>query len=165
MANDLLFTSESVSEGHSGEIADPIYDTMLDALLREDVRAQGAVETMVKTGMAIIASEVTTTARVDLEDVTHRTMLDIGHNTSDLGFYGRNCAVLNSTPGGGSPRAKGAGDQRPLVSYAANDNESPIYVAHKLMERQAHDRKNRTLPRPEFLARVTAERESDRVRS
>ena len=88
MANDYLFTSESVSEGHPDKIADQVSDAVLDAILREDAGARVAVETMVKTGMAIIAGEVTTSAWVDLEDLTRQTILGIGYNSSEIGFAG-----------------------------------------------------------------------------
>jgi S-adenosylmethionine synthetase len=178
MANDFLFTSESVSEGHPDKIADQISDAVLDAILREDARARVAVETMVKTGMAIIAGEVTTTAWVDLEEITRSTILDIGYNTSDLGFDGRTCAVLNAIGkqapdiaqgvDRGDPRAQGAGDQGLMFGYATNETESlmpaPIYFAHKLVERQAQERKNGTLPwlRPDAKSQITFRYEDNR---
>jgi S-adenosylmethionine synthetase len=178
MANDFLFTSESVSEGHPDKIADQISDAVLDAILREDARARVAVETMVKTGMAIIAGEVTTTAWVDLEELTRRTILDIGYDNSELGFDGRTCAVLNAIGkqapdiaqgvDRSDPRAQGAGDQGLMFGYATNETESlmpaPIYFAHKLVERQAQERKNGTLPwlRPDAKSQITFRYEDNR---
>jgi S-adenosylmethionine synthetase len=178
MANDFLFTSESVSEGHPDKIADQISDAVLDAILREDSRARVAVETMVKTGMAIIAGEVTTSAWVDLEELTRRTILDIGYNSSDLGFDGATCAVLNAigkqTPDiaqgvdRSDPKAQGAGDQGLMFGYATNETDSlmpaPIYFAHKLVERQAQERKNGTLPwlRPDAKSQITFRYEDNR---
>jgi S-adenosylmethionine synthetase len=178
MANDFLFTSESVSEGHPDKIADQISDAVLDAILREDRRARVAVETMVKTGMAIIAGEVTTTAWVDLEELTRRTILDIGYNSSDLGFDGATCAVLNAIGkqapdiaqgvDRSDPRAQGAGDQGLMFGYATNETESlmpaPIHFAHKLVARQAQERKNGTLPwlRPDAKSQITFRYEDNR---
>jgi S-adenosylmethionine synthetase len=171
MANDFLFTSESVSEGHPDKIADQVSDAVLDAILKEDPRARVAVETMVKTGMAIIAGEVTTTAWVDLEELTRRTILEIGYDSSELGFDGATCAVLNAigkqSPNIAQgvdrtdPRSQGAGDQGLMFGYATDETESlmpaPIYYAHKLVERQAIERKNGTLPwlRPDAKSQIT----------
>ena len=96
MSDTYLFTSESVSEGHPDKIADQISDAILDAILEEDTSARVAVETMVKTGMALVAGEVTTSAWVDLEDVVRSTIVDIGYSDSDMGFDGHSCAVLNA---------------------------------------------------------------------
>jgi S-adenosylmethionine synthetase len=171
MAKDFLFTSESVSEGHPDKIADQISDAVLDAILKQDPKARVAVETMVKTGMAIIAGEVTTSAWVDLEELTRRTILDIGYNSSDLGFDGATCAVLNAIGkqapdiaqgvDRGDPRAQGAGDQGLMFGFATNETESlmpaPIHFAHKLVQRQALERKNGTLPwlRPDAKSQIT----------
>jgi S-adenosylmethionine synthetase len=178
MANDFLFTSESVSEGHPDKIADQVSDAVLDAILKQDPRARVAVETMVKTGMAIIAGEVTTSAWVDLEELTRRTILDIGYNSSDLGFDGATCAVLNAIGkqapdiaqgvDRSDPRAQGAGDQGLMFGYATNETESlmpaPIYYAHKLVQRQAIERKNGTLPwlRPDAKSQITFRYEDHR---
>jgi S-adenosylmethionine synthetase len=178
MANDFLFTSESVSEGHPDKIADQISDAVLDAILKEDPRARVAVETMVKTGMAIIAGEVTTSAWVDLEELTRRTILDIGYNSSDLGFDGATCAVLNAIGkqapdiaqgvDRSDPRAQGAGDQGLMFGYATNETETlmpaPIHFAHKLVARQAQERKNGTLPwlRPDAKSQITFRYEDNR---
>jgi S-adenosylmethionine synthetase len=178
MANDFLFTSESVSEGHPDKIADQISDAVLDAMLKQDPKARVAVETMVKTGMAIIAGEVTTSAWVDLEELTRRTILDIGYNSSELGFDGATCAVLNAIGkqapdiaqgvDRSDPRLQGAGDQGLMFGYATNETESlmpaPIHFAHKLVQRQAMERKNGTLPwlRPDAKSQITFRYEDHR---
>src|SRR6056297_1848069 len=178
MANDFLFTSESVSEGHPDKIADQVSDGVLDAILRQDPRARVAVETMVKTGMAIIAGEVTTTAWVDLEDITRQTILGIGYNSSDFGFDGATCAVLNAIGkhapdiaqgvDRSDPAQQGAGEQGLMFGYASNETESlmpaPIHYAHKLVERQALERKNGTLPwlRPDAKSQITFRYEDNR---
>jgi S-adenosylmethionine synthetase len=178
MANDYLFTSESVSEGHPDKIADQISDAVLDAIIEQDPKARVAVETMVKTGMAIIAGEVTTQAWVDLEDLARQTILDIGYNSSKLGFDGATCAVLNAigkqspniTQGVDrtDPRAQGAGDQGLMFGYATNETDSlmpaPIYYAHQLVQRQSEERKNGTLPwlRPDAKSQITFRYEDNR---
>src|SRR5438034_842850 len=131
MANDYLFTSESVSEGHPDKIADQISDVVLDAILAVDARGRVACETLVKTGVVIVAGEVTTSAWVDVEALVRRTVLDIGYNSSDMGFDGASCGVLNLI-GKQSPdiaqgvdrkdeRKQGAGDQGLMFGYATND--------------------------------------------
>ena len=95
MSNGYMFTSESVSEGHPDKIADQISDAVLDAIMREDPTGRVACETMVKTGVVIVAGEVTTSAWIDLEKLVRRTVLDIGYNHSDMGFDGASCAVIN----------------------------------------------------------------------
>ena len=178
MPNDVLFTSESVSEGHPDKIADQVSDAVLDAILTQDPKARVAVETMVKTGMAIIAGEVTTSAWVDLEEITRRTILDIGYNSSDLGFDGATCAVLNAIGkqapdiaqgvDRSDPRLQGAGDQGLMFGYATSETESlmpaPIHFAHKLVERQSIERKNGTLPwlRPDAKSQITFRYEDNR---
>jgi S-adenosylmethionine synthetase len=171
MANDFLFTSESVSEGHPDKIADQISDGVLDAILKQDPNARVAVETLVKTGMAIVAGEVTTTAWADLEDLTRKIILEIGYNSSELGFDGATCAVLNAigkqSPNIAQgvdrpdPRLQGAGDQGLMFGYATNETPTlmpaPIYYAHQLVQRQASERKNGTLPwlRPDAKSQIT----------
>jgi len=95
MANDYLFTSESVSEGHPDKVADQISDAVLDAILREDPRGRVACETLVKTGVVILAGEVTTSGWVDVEALVRKTVLDIGYNSSEMGFDGASCGVIN----------------------------------------------------------------------
>ncbi|MBP6701518.1 MAG: methionine adenosyltransferase, partial [Halioglobus sp.] len=171
MSEYAVFTSESVSEGHPDKMADQISDAVLDAIIKDDPDARVAVETMVKTGMAIVAGEVTTSTYVDLEEVVRRVILDIGYNSSDLGFDGASCAVLNAI-GKQSPdiargvdesenHEQGAGDQGLMFGYATNETDvlmpAPIYYAHRLVERQAELRKHGTLPwlRPDAKSQVT----------
>ena len=166
-----IFTSESVSEGHPDKMADQISDAILDAIIADDPDARVAVETLVKTGMVVVAGEVTTDTYVDLEDVVRGVVLDIGYNSSRVGFDGASCAVLNAI-GKQSPdiamgvdegeaKEKGAGDQGLMFGYATNETEvlmpAPIYYSHRLVERQAELRKNGTLPwlRPDAKSQVT----------
>jgi len=176
MAEYSLFTSESVSEGHPDKIADQISDAVLDEILRQDKNARVAVETMVKTGMAIVAGEVTTSAWVDLEDVVRSTICDIGYTSSDMGFDGQTCAVINAI-GKQSPdinqgvdresaEKQGAGDQGLMFGYATNETSvlmpAAITWSHQLVERQAQVRKNGTLSwlRPDAKSQVTLRYES-----
>jgi S-adenosylmethionine synthetase len=171
MSEYAIFTSESVSEGHPDKMADQISDAILDAILKDDRDARVAVETMVKTGMVVIAGEVTTSTYVDLEDVVRQVILDIGYDSSDVGFDGASCAVLNAI-GKQSPdiamgvdessdHEQGAGDQGLMFGYATNETDvlmpAPIYYAHRLVERQAELRKHGTLPwlRPDAKSQVT----------
>jgi len=171
MSEYSIFTSESVSEGHPDKMADQISDAVLDAIIKDDPEARVAVETMVKTGMAIIAGEVTTKTYVDLEDVVRQVILDIGYNSSDVGFDGASCAVLNAIGKQSHDIAmgvddteeheQGAGDQGLMFGYATNETDvlmpAPIYYAHRLVERQAALRKHGTLPwlRPDAKSQVT----------
>ncbi len=171
MSEYTVFTSESVSEGHPDKMADQISDAILDAIIADDPNARVAVETMVKTGMAIIAGEVTTDTYVDLEEVVRSVILDIGYNSSDVGFDGASCAVLNAIGkqshdiamgvDEGEDKEQGAGDQGLMFGYATNETEvlmpAPIYYAHRLVERQAHLRKDGVLPwlRPDAKSQVT----------
>jgi len=171
MSEYAIFTSESVSEGHPDKMADQISDAILDAIIKDDPNARVAVETMVKTGMAIVAGEVTTSTYVDLEEVVRGVILDIGYNSSDVGFDGASCAVLNAI-GKQSPdiamgvdestdHEQGAGDQGLMFGYATSETEvlmpAPIYYSHRLVERQAELRKHGTLPwlRPDAKSQVT----------
>jgi S-adenosylmethionine synthetase len=171
MTNNYLFTSESVSEGHPDKVADQISDVVLDAILAEDARGRVACETLVKTGVVIVAGEVTTTAWVDVEALVRKTVLDIGYNSSDMGFDGGSCGVLNLI-GKQSPdiaqgvdrkdeRKQGAGDQGLMFGYASNETDvlmpAPITLAHRLVKRQAQVRKAGKLPwlRPDAKSQVT----------
>ncbi|MEM8805777.1 MAG: methionine adenosyltransferase [Cyanobacteria bacterium P01_G01_bin.38] len=165
------FTSESVSEGHPDKMADQISDAILDAILKDDPNSRVAVETMVKTGMAIIAGEVRTGTYVDLEDIVRDVILDIGYDSSDVGFDGASCAVLNAIGkqsadiamgvDEGVDKDLGAGDQGLMFGYATSETDvlmpAPIYYAHRLVERQAHLRKNGVLTwlRPDAKSQVT----------
>jgi S-adenosylmethionine synthetase len=171
MSEYSIFTSESVSEGHPDKLADQVSDAVLDAIIARDPNARVAVETMVKTGMAIVAGELTTSCYVDLEDIIRDVITGIGYNSSDVGFDGASCAVLNAI-GKQSPhinmgvdRAKpedqGAGDQGLMFGYATNETETlmpaPLYYSHRLVERQAQLRKDGVLPwlRPDAKSQVT----------
>jgi len=171
MSEYSVFTSESVSEGHPDKMADQISDAVLDAIIKDDPHARVAVETLVKTGMAIVAGEVRTSTYVDLEDLIRQVILDIGYNSSDVGFDGASCAVLNAIGKQSSDIAMGvdeadekdlgAGDQGLMFGYATNETSvlmpAPIYYAHRLVERQAYLRKNNVLPwlRPDAKSQVT----------
>ena len=178
MANDYLFTSESVSEGHPDKVADQISDAVLDAILKEDLRGRVACETLVKTGVVIVAGEVTTSAWVDVEALVRKTVLDIGYDSSEMGFDGASCGVLNII-GKQSPdiaqgvdrkdeRKQGAGDQGLMFGYATNETDvlmpAPITLAHRLVKRQAQVRKSGKLPwlRPDAKSQVTLRYEADR---
>lgn len=166
-----LFTSESVSEGHPDKMADQISDAVLDAILAIDPDARVACETMVKTGMLVLAGEITTTAWVDLEDLCREVILDIGYNSSDVGFDGASCAVLNAI-GKQSPdiamgvdesndHDQGAGDQGLMFGYASNETDvlmpAPITYSHRLVKKQAEVRKSGKLSflRPDAKSQVT----------
>jgi S-adenosylmethionine synthetase len=176
-----LFTSESVSEGHPDKIADQISDAVLDAILEQDPKARVACETYVKTGMALVGGEITTSAWVDVEEITRKTIADIGYTHSDMGFDARSCAVLNAigkqSPDinqgvdRADPLAQGAGDQGIMFGYASNETTelmpAPILYAHRLMERQAEVRKNGTLPwlRPDAKSQITFKYENGIIHS
>ncbi|MBK6280361.1 MAG: methionine adenosyltransferase [Gammaproteobacteria bacterium] len=171
MSEYSIFTSESVSEGHPDKMADQISDAVLDAILKDDPHARVAVETLVKTGMAIVAGEVTTNTYVDLEALIRQVILDIGYNSSDIGFDGASCAVLNAIGKQSHDIAigvdetenkeQGAGDQGLMFGYASNETDvlmpAPITYAHRLMRRQAQLRKHGVLPwlRPDAKSQVT----------
>jgi S-adenosylmethionine synthetase len=171
MSHSYLFTSESVSEGHPDKIADQISDAVLDAILAQDARARVACETLVKTGMVLVAGEVTTGAWVDIEEIARRTVLAIGYNDSSMGFDGASCAVLNALGKQSAdiaqgvdrkvPEEQGAGDQGLMFGYATRETDvlmpAPITFAHRLVRRQAEVRKNGKLPwlRPDAKSQVT----------
>jgi S-adenosylmethionine synthetase len=171
--SNYLFTSESVSEGHPDKVADQISDAVLDAILAQDPRARVACETMVKTGVAIVAGEVTTNAWIDLEALTRKVIVDIGYNSSEVGFDGETCGVLNligkQSPDINqgvdrkNPEDQGAGDQGLMFGYATNETKdfmpAAIYYAHRLVEQQAKVRKKKNSPlpwlRPDAKSQVT----------
>ncbi|MCO6440988.1 MAG: methionine adenosyltransferase [Nitrococcus mobilis] len=178
MSNQYLFTSESVSAGHPDKVADQISDAVLDAILAQDQQARVACETLVKTGMVIIAGEITTSAWVDLEELTRRTVKEIGYDHGDMGFDGDACAVLNAI-GKQSPdiaqgvdrqlpEEQGAGDQGLMFGYASNETDvlmpAPITYAHRLVKRQADVRKSGRLPwlRPDAKSQITFRYEDHR---
>ena len=166
-----VFTSESVSEGHPDKMADQISDAVVDAIISDDPDSRIAVETMVKTGMTIIAGEVRTNTYVDLEEVVRNVITDIGYDNSEVGFDGNTCAILNAIGKQSNDIAKGvdasknkdigAGDQGLMFGYATNETSvlmpAPIYYSHLLVKRQAEVRKNGTLPwlRPDAKSQVT----------
>ena len=168
-----LFTSESVSEGHPDKVADQISDAVLDAILAQDPRARVACETMVKTGVAIVAGEISTSAWIDLEAITRKVILDIGYDSSNVGFDGATCGVINligkQSPDINQgvdrkkPEEQGAGDQGLMFGYATNETKdympAAIYYSHRLVEQQAKVRKKKNSPlpwlRPDAKSQVT----------
>jgi len=178
--SDYLFTSESVSEGHPDKVADQISDAILDAILEQDNKARVACETLVTTGMALIAGEITTSAWVDMPEVVRQTIKEIGYNSSDMGFDWQSCAVMTSIDkqspdiaqgvdeGAGMDLDQGAGDQGLMFGYACDETEvlmpMPITFAHRLTKRQAEVRKANILPwlRPDAKSQVTIQYEKSR---
>ncbi|OPX54615.1 methionine adenosyltransferase [Oceanospirillum multiglobuliferum] len=179
MSEYSLFTSESVSEGHPDKIADQISDAVLDAIIAEDKYARVACETMVKTGVAIVSGEISTSAWIDLEDLVRGVINDIGYTSSNVGFDGSTCGIINLIGKQSvdiaqgvdrqKPEDQGAGDQGLMFGYASNETEvlmpAPITFAHRLVERQAEVRKNGQLPwlRPDAKSQVTCRYENGRV--
>jgi S-adenosylmethionine synthetase len=178
VANNYLFTSESVSEGHPDKMADAISDAVVDAVLAQDKRARIAVETLVKTGVAIVAGELTTTASVEFEALIRKTILDIGYDSSEMGYDGASVGVINII-GKQSPdiaqgvdrkdeKKQGAGDQGLMFGFATNETDvlmpAPIALAHRLVKKQADVRKKGKLDflRPDAKSQVTLRYEDDK---
>ena len=178
VSNNFSFTSESVSEGHPDKVADQISDAVLDAILAQDPRSRVACETLVKTGMVILAGEITTNAWVDLEALVRKVVCDIGYDHGDIGFDGQSCAVLNAIGKQSADIAmgvdeddnheQGAGDQGLMFGYASNETDvlmpAPITYSHLLVKRQAEVRKNKTLPwlRPDAKSQITFRYENNK---
>jgi len=178
VSNNFSFTSESVSEGHPDKVADQISDAVLDALLAQDPRSRVACETLVKTGMVILAGEVTTNAWVDLEALVRKVVCDIGYDHGDIGFDGQSCAVLNAIGKQSADIAmgvdedenheQGAGDQGLMFGYASNETDvlmpAPITYSHLLVKRQAEVRKSKVLPwlRPDAKSQITFRYENNK---
>ena len=180
MSKRHLFTSESVSEGHPDKVADQISDAILDAILAQDPRGRVAAETLITTGLIVLAGEITTTAVVDYADVARQTVRRIGYNSSDMGFDWASCAVVQTLDkqspdiaqgvdeGAGLDLDQGAGDQGLMFGFACDETDvlmpTPIYFAHRLTERQAMVRKDGRLPwlRPDAKSQVTVRYEDGR---
>ena len=174
-----LFTSESVSEGHPDKIADQISDAVLDEIIKQDPKARVACETYVKTGMALVGGEITTSAWVDIENLAREVICDIGYTSSEMGFDGRSCAVLNAIGKQSAdinqgvdrenPLDQGAGDQGIMFGYATNETDvfmpAAITYAHRLMERQAQVRKSGKLDwlRPDAKSQLTFKYEDNKI--
>lgn len=169
MSKDYLYTSESVSEGHPDKVADQISDAVLDAIITEDKACRVACETLVKTGMVLIAGEITTDAWVDMESLVRQTLRDIGYDQPELGFDADSCAVLSAigkqsvdiAQGVDLEEEIGAGDQGMMIGFACDETDvlmpAPITYAHRLMRRQSELRRSGQLSwlRPDAKGQVT----------
>ena len=178
MANNYLFTSESVSEGHPDKMADQISDAVLDEAITKDPACRVACETLTKTGMVVVAGEISTDATIEVEELVRRVVLDIGYDSSEVGFDGNTCAVLNALGKQSTdiaqgvnrsvPEEQGAGDQGLMFGYATNETDAlmpaPIVFAHRLVERQAEVRRAGELPwlRPDAKSQVTFQYEDEK---
>jgi S-adenosylmethionine synthetase len=181
MSKSYLFTSESVAEGHPDKIADQVSDAILDAILAQEPKSRVACETMTKTGMVIVAGEITTNAVIEVEHIVRQTVLEIGYDHSDKGFDGNTCAVLNGLGKQSqdiaqgvdrkSPEEQGAGDQGLMFGYATNETRdfmpAAIYYSHRLVEQQAKVRKQKKSPlpwlRPDAKSQVTLRYENGKA--
>jgi len=178
MTSSYLFTSESVSEGHPDKMCDQISDAVLDAAIKDDPVSRVACETLTKTGLVMIAGEISTTAKINVEDIVRRVVLDIGYENDDVGFNGNTCEVINQLGEQSvdiaqgvdrvAPEEQGAGDQGLMFGYASNETDAlmpaPIIYAHQLVERQAAVRKSGELTwlRPDAKSQVTFRYEENR---
>ncbi len=178
MVQTSVITSESVSEGHPDKVADQISDTVLDAVLRQDPEGRVACETLVKTGLVLVAGEVTTSAQIDVEALVRETVKSIGYDNPDVGFDGDTCAVLTALGkqsadiamgvDGSDRREQGAGDQGMMFGYATSETDvlmpAPITYAHRLVQRQSELRRQGALKwlRPDAKSQVTIRYEGNR---
>lgn len=170
MSKTSLFTSESVSEGHPDKVADQISDAVLDALLTQDAKARVACETLVKTGMVVVAGEITTHAHIDVEEIVRKTVTRIGYTSSEIGFDGQSCAVLSAIGKQSVDIAmgvdetenheQGAGDQGLMFGYATNETDvlmpAPIFYSHLLVKKQSEVRRSKlSWLRPDAKSQIT----------
>lgn len=173
MKKDYLFTSESVSEGHPDKLCDIISDSIVDALLAQDPDSRVACEALAKTGMVVLAGEITSKAVVNYPDVVRQTVTEVGYVSSEMGFDGNTCAILTAidrqspdisqgvTEGEGLHKEQGAGDQGLMFGYACNETPElmpmPIFMASRLVQRLANLRKEGMLPfvRPDSKSQIT----------
>jgi S-adenosylmethionine synthetase len=178
MASSYLFTSESVSEGHPDKMCDQISDAILDAVIEDDPNARVACETLTKTGLVMVAGEISTSAQLEVEDVVRQVVIDIGYDNDDVGFNGSSCNVIDELGAQSvdiaqgvdrvSPEEQGAGDQGLMFGYASNETDmlmpAPIMYSHRLVARQAEVRKSGELSwlRPDAKSQVTFRYEDER---